>query len=372
VIGGPNRPNRPNWPDRPSGGDNININVNRPGWGWHPPRHPWYHGPWNSHWGNNWWYRPPAFFVGWGLGSWAYTGPFFNPYYVQSSAPFDYSQPVVINNFVTAEASAEANATAENQAGMKLFDSGMAAFQAGQFAESLSKFDDALKLMPGDPVLHEMRAMALFAVGKFQQGAAALNSLLASTPGMDWTTLVSLYGNLDDYTTQLRALESHVNAYLNDAAATFVLAYHYLVMGHNEQAIEMLRRVVRLQPKDATSQRLLKMLEGPPDTTSAAIAATENPPETDLVGRWLARAGDANIDLTIEDDSQFVWKATPTGKPPVELRGNLITTNEFLILDTDSQGSMVGQVKSSGLDRFQFTLAGGPPGDSGLSFERQK
>lgn len=254
---------------------------------------------------------------------------------------------------------------------MDLFDSGMAAFQAGQYAESLGKFNEALQQLPGDPVLHEMRALALFAVGQFQQAAAALNSLLAVAPGMDWTTLVSLYGDLDDYTAQLRALEAYVSDNPENAAASFVLAYHYLVMGHNEQAIEMLQRVVRLQPRDTTAQRLLKMLEGPPEPTSAAVATTETPPETDLVGRWLARAGDAEIALTIDEDSQFVWQATPTGKPPVELSGNLITTSDLLILDTDDQGSMAGQVTSQGPNRFQFALAGGPPGEAGLTFERQ-
>jgi tetratricopeptide (TPR) repeat protein len=295
---------------------------------------------------------------------------FFNPYYVPSSAPFNYSQPIVVKNFVTAGANAEATVTSENQQAMQLFDAGMAAFYDGQYAESLTNFDDALKLMPSDPVLHEMRALALFAVGRFQPAAAVLNSLLASAPGMDWTTLVSLYGNLDDYTTQLRALESHVNANLDDPAATFVLAYHYLVMGHNDEAIELLRRVVRLQPRDSTAQRLLTALEGPPET-SAAITAAENAPETDLVGRWRASAGDATIELSIDELSQFTWRATPAGQPPVELSGDLTTTNDLLILDTDEEGTMIGQVKSGGPDRFQFVVAGGPPGDAGLSFERQ-
>src|SRR5262249_26696731 len=155
-------------------------------------------------------------------------------------APFNYSQPIIVNNFVTAEANADATATSVNEQGMQLFEAGMAAFSDGRFADSLTNFDEALRLLPGDPVLHELRALALFAVGDFQRAAAALNSLLASVPGMDWTTLVSLYGNLDDYTTQLRALESQVKANPDDAAAAFVLAYHYLVMGHNEQAIDML------------------------------------------------------------------------------------------------------------------------------------
>src|SRR5262249_42742425 len=201
--------------------------------------------------------------------------------------------------------------------------------------------------------------------------AAGLNSLLASVPGMDWTTLVSLYGNLDDYTAQLRALESQVKANPDDAAAAFVLAYHYLVMGHNEQAIDMLRRVVRLQPRDTTPQRLLTALEGPPETPST-VASDENAPETDLVGLWRASAGDTSIELSIDELSQFTWRATPEGQASVELSGDLTTTNDLLILDTDEQGTMVGQVKSGGPDRFQFVVAGGPPGDAGLTFERQR
>jgi len=276
-----------------------------------------------------------------------------------------------VNNFVTADVSANATATSVNEQGMQLFDAGMATFYDGQYADALTNFDEALRLLPGDPVLHEMRALALFAVGQFQPAAAVLNSLLASVPGMDWTTLVSLYGDLDDYTTQLRALESHVNANLNDAGAAFVLAYHYLVMGHNEQAIEMLGRVVRLQPRDSTAQRLLTALEGPPDTTSA-ITSAENAAETDLVGLWRASAGDTNIELSIDELSQFTWRATPEGQAPVALSGDLTTTDDLLILDTDEQGTMVGQVKSGGPDRFQFVVAGGPPGDAGLTFERQR
>jgi tetratricopeptide (TPR) repeat protein len=276
-----------------------------------------------------------------------------------------------VNNFVTSEVSANATATSVNEQGMQLFEAGMTAFSDGQFAESLTNFDEALRLLPGDPVLHELRALALFAVGDFQRAAAALNSLLASVPGMDWTTLVSLYGNLDDYTTQLRALESQVNANPDDAAAAFVLAYHYLVMGHNEQAIDMLRRVVRLQPRDTTAQRLLTALEGPPETLST-VASDKNAPETDLVGLWRANAGDTNIELSIDELSRFTWRATPEGQASVELSGDLTTANDLLILDTEEQGAMIGQVKSGGPDRFHFVVSGGPPGDAGLTFERQR
>lgn len=257
---------------------------------------------------------------------------------------------------------------------MTLFNNGLEDFRTGMYPPALTAFDDALKLMPGDPVLHEMRALTLFAMGKFQAAAAVLDSLLASSPGMDWTTLSGLYGDINDYTRQLRALEAYIEANPNDASARFVLAYHYLVMGHTEDAIDALKTVVKLQPKDVTAQQLLKTLSAssePPATTTTPPDA--DAPKTDLVGRWRAKpTADTVIDLEITEDSQFTWKATPKGGKAVELQGDLTTTNDLLVLETTTQGSMVGQVRSGGADKFQFIVSGGPPDDKGLAFERLK
>jgi tetratricopeptide (TPR) repeat protein len=318
--------------------------------------------------------------VGWGLNSWYGSGDYYNPYYTETpTAAYDYSQPVVVNNYASAgdsasPAAAPAPEPPENQQAMKLFDQGMAAFKAGQYADALASYDASLKLLPGDPVLHEVRALTLFALGRYQEAAAVLDSLLASAPGMDWTTLTSLYGNVDDYTAQLRALEEHCRDNRNDAAAAFVLAYQYLVMGHNDRAIGALKVVVKLQPKDATAQKMLKALapEGASETpTPPPEAAPADGPQTDLVGAWLAKAGKSSIELTITEDSQFTWQATTEGEPPVKLDGKLTATSDLLVLETATQGSMVGQVKSDGADKFQFVMTGGPPGDAGLQFERQ-
>ena len=62
----------------------------------------------------------------------------------------------------------------------------------------------------------------MFAMGDYTGAAAVLNNLLAVAPGMDWTTLSGLYGDVDAYTTQLRALEAHCKQKPDDAAAHFV------------------------------------------------------------------------------------------------------------------------------------------------------
>jgi tetratricopeptide (TPR) repeat protein len=419
IGGGGNRPNWPNRPDRPwidndniHIGDNININnnwnnwgVNRPGWNnnhwqdhWHDNwinhRHNWYHGCWNNHWSNRW-YSPIVWTgVGWGIGSWWNNSwgvgvPYQNPYWVAGSSGYDYSQPVVIQNIVTSTGgtadatggTATAEATAENNQALTLFDEGLASFKQAQYEAALAKFDASLKLLPTDPVLHEVRALALFALGRFKESAATLNALLATAPGMDWTSMASLYGSVDDYTAQLRALEGHIKANPTDASAMFVLAYHYLVIGQTDAAIKALQEVVKLQPTDATAKRMLEGLVPPEAEESPAAATTADPatataepaadePSTDLVGTWQAKAGDTTIVLTVTEDSQYIWKATPEGKPAIEIKGNLIASSDAIVLENEEQGSMIGRVTSGGADKFTFTLRGMPEDEPGLAFER--
>jgi tetratricopeptide (TPR) repeat protein len=390
------------------GGGNINIIGNRPGWdrrNWNNPgwgwgsgswagnwnnhcinnRYGWYNGCWNSgYWGSNW-YAPLAWTaVGWGLGSltsgWGYGTAYYNPYYVAplaaATAPFDYSQPVVVNNYVSSDddggdAAQIAESPATEQA-TKLFDAGLELFKSGDYKAALVKFDAALQKLPGDPVVHEVRALTLFALGDYKSAAAALNSFLSSAPGMDWTTMSSLYGNVDDYQTQYRQLEQFCKTNPNDAPSHFVLAYHDLVTGSKDAAVDALRAVVKNQPKDSTARRMLDALSPPAGSAVAAAPAGTDAPQTDLVGNWRAKAGDTTIDLAITEDSQFTWKANQAGKPPVELKGELNATADGLDLHSADQGSMAGGVRSHGPDQWQFSLIGAPPSDPGLKFERVK
>ena len=316
--------------------------------------------------------------------SWGYGSSYSNPYYTEpvaaASAPYDYSQPVVVNNYVSSDedpnaaAAPVAQETPATEQATQLFDAGLAQFKAGDYRGALGNFDAALKKLPGDPVVHEVRALTLFALGDYKSAAAALNSFLSSAPGMDWTTMSSLYGNVDDYQAQLRKLEEYIKSNPNDPAAAFVLAYQYLAIGAKDAAINALKVVVKNQPKDVTAKRMLDALSPPaPEApVPAATPAGSDAPQTDLVGNWRAKAGDTTISLMIGEDSQFVWKAAPTGKPPVELKGQLATDGDQIALDSKDQGSMDGTVKSLGPDKWQFALSGAPPSDPGLSFERVK
>jgi Flp pilus assembly protein TadD len=402
---------RPGFNYGPGWGAGWNYNT---GWGSH---HSWYSGSWNNYCSS--WYRPSSsFLVGWGLGSLATyaTTPFFNPYFVATPTPvYSYSQPIVIQSVqpvvretesIYIDRTQPANVQAQvqpapagqattqvpapptpDEQGLTAFNDGMALFKEGQYPQALAKFDTALAKLPGDPVVHEMRALTLFSLGQYQESAAVLNSLLAAAPGMDWTTMSGLYGNVDDYTTQLRALENHISSKPDDAAARFVLAYHYLVTGNPDDAAEELEGVVKLQPKDTTAQQILSGLKPPAPAKSAADTAVAagatartaeaakpavDEPTTDLVGSWKATNPDVTIELTVTEDFKFTWKATPKGQAPVELSGNLNADGSTVVLETENQGSMPGVVKSEGPGRFRFTPPGAPASDPGLTFERQK
>jgi hypothetical protein len=63
--------------------------------------------------------------------------------------------------------------------------------------------------MPKDAATHEFRSLTQFALGKYQEAAATIYAVLAVGPGWDWTTLSSMYPDIDTYTAQLRKLEEY-------------------------------------------------------------------------------------------------------------------------------------------------------------------
>ncbi|MFM7137426.1 MAG: tetratricopeptide repeat protein [Planctomycetota bacterium] len=367
----------------------------------------WYNGCWGGNWGSTggWW---APFAVGaatWGLAStlgswgWGYGGAgYVNPYYsavpaaVVASSPYDYSQPVIVDNYVTndgdltdASVAQGGTATAESPPSPSdaAFDAALASFKQGDYAAALAGCDKAVKLSPNDSVIHEVRALSLFALGRYPEAAATLNAVLAVAPGMDWTTLSGLYGSVDTYTQQLRKLEDFCRANPDSAAGYFVLAYHYLVGGYSDMAADALRVVVAKQPGDVVAKRLLDSLsskeekpaESPPaaqpEPTKAPAAAPAGP-ETDLVGAWKATAGKDSVDLVITEDSQFTWKATPAGRDPVAISGMIETARDAIALVSESAGTMSGKVASKGADAFEFTLAGAPADAKPIAFQRQK
>ena len=228
---------------------------------------------------------------------------------------------------------------------------------------------------PNDPVLHEFRALCLFAQGDYQQSAAATYAVLSGGPGWDWTTVSSLYPSITVYTQQLRALEKYSQEHPDAADARFLLAYQYLLTGHNDAASAELKQVVALQPNDALSAQLLKSISPAADDAYAARRGPTPAPATKpadaaaLVGNWTASRPDGTkVEMDLTAANQFTWRFDQGGKPQ-ELKGTYTLADNYLVLKAGEQNSLVGQVGLLANNEMSFRLADNNPADPGLVFK---
>ncbi len=361
----------------------------------------WVNGYWHGyHADNNWgWGRfavgAAAGVTAWALGSayWNWgCGSYANPYYYAEavaqpivieqvsaegvpqtfSVPataYDYSQPL---NTESAPPPAEMADPA-----VAKFDAAREAFRSRDYARALQLTDEALKVLPNDATLHEFRALVFFATGKYDLAAGPLYAVLSIGPGWDWTTLASLYAAVNVYTDQLRKLEAFVGANPASAAGRFVLGYHYMTEGFNDDAAEQFKQIVAISPNDTLSAQLLKQLSpsgsasGPEATPAAQPPAAPAVKPGVLTGSWNAQpAQDTTIDLRIGDDKTFTWTVTAQGKPR-PIKGTWSLADDVLTLAQAGQGSaMVGRVAWQAENRWSFRVIGTAPQDPGLVFSR--
>ncbi|WZO98883.1 hypothetical protein EP7_000474 [Isosphaeraceae bacterium EP7] len=415
-IGGPGyRPGypgyRPGGPGYRPGGPGYGYgNIGR--WGYPGGAYGGYHNNWyNGYWrGNNWGYGLGGFGVGlatggllaWGLGSpyysWGYSS-YANPYVVtaptvvvqqpldqnvQPISSFDYSQPI--------DASGPPPDSTVSDPSLQTFDAARQSFYDGDYSQALAQTDQALAKMPNDPTMHEFRALVLFALGQYEQAASTLYAVLAVGPGWDWTTLIGLYPDVDVYTKQLRALEAVTKQDASSASPRFVLAYHYLVAGFKDAAIDQYKAVVALKPTDQLSASLLKQLQAAvaaPATTDAGQPQADQPTQTqaiaeqpttpafvpknaNLAGTWKASpAQGVTITLTVKDGNRFEWDVASGQGSPHKIEGESGFSDNLLTLAQDKDGGvMVGRITWLAEDKMNFKIVNGGAGDPGLTFTR--
>ena len=62
------------------------------------------------------------------------------------------------------------------------FDTARDAFKAGDYARALELTDQAIRQMPNDAALHELRGVVLFALHRYEDAAAPLYAVLSVGP----------------------------------------------------------------------------------------------------------------------------------------------------------------------------------------------
>ena len=149
----------------------------------------------------------------------------------------------------------------------------------GDYDKAGTETDLAIKEHPTDAALHEFRALVFFAMGEYPSAAATLYAVLSAGPGWDWTTMSSLYPNVDTYTVQLRALEQYVKQNPGRAEGHFVLAYHYITAPHNDAAIKQHRPALIAHYKETFAKHKLDALVFP---TVPKVAIPSNPDASSL------------------------------------------------------------------------------------------
>ena len=335
-------------------------------------------------------YRPLGWGLGaWGLGSLAYNSGYLgysNPYYNNSYGSYgnyNYSQPIPVSYYSTPVATVANPATTCEQ----ILDDAIAAFKQNDYDAALDLVNKGLVQCPDDSVMHEFRALALFAKADYQQAASTIHSVLAVGPGWNWTTLSSLYPGVSIYTTQLRSLEAFTKANPQDGAARFLLAYHYMADGYPDAAERQLRQVVKLVPNDRVAADVLRMVSKPPagqptetgqlptpqpptDTPPAATPTVKPIDPAMLVGTWQASRDDGSkFEMTLTKEATFNWKFTQK-ETVQEFGGTYTVEGNVLALERKDGGSLIAGVVPNGEQKFNFKLLGAPKEDPGLNFSK--
>jgi tetratricopeptide (TPR) repeat protein len=354
----------------------LDDNYGRYG-GWYGGYASGYWARWDYLWDN----YPVAAAVGvtwWGVNRLGYAfgcSDYSNPYSAESM-PVSYSEPVITMPVEPAQQPATQAASATppgvSSDAVAKFDQARAAFLEGRYDEALRLTDAAVAQMPRDAVLHEFRSLVLFALQRYGESAAAIHAVLDVGPGWDWKTLSSLYPSTDVYTNQLRALEAARDKSPKAAELRFLLGYHYLTLGHQEEALNMFRRAAELQPKDAVATALVATLS-PRDAQPAKAPATAAPkpvPTDEVVGTWTATGtGTSKYSMDLRKDGTFTW-AFSRGSRKQEAKGVYTLEGNVLAMEPDTGGILLAELTARGPDNLHFKMVGGASDDQGLKFRR--
>lgn len=266
-----------NWHSHPARQTSFFLGIGSPfGAYWGYPGYsswPYYY---SSYWSP--WYRYSSFgYSGYGYG---YASPAFgyqsvctynNAYYLPATNVTTYSSgaDAPIASQPVTDPNAQPSPLAADQDPAALGDDfatlGEQEFRAGRYDAAARSWRHALVDEPGNGGVMLLMAQALFATGKYDEAAGAIQLGMQMLPVEKWGAVVEhyreLYPKIGDYTTQLRALEAARDKKVDDPALRFLLGYHYGYLGYPKNAVQQLDKCLELAPKDELSQKLQERMK---------------------------------------------------------------------------------------------------------------
>ena len=133
-------------------------------------------------------------------------------------------------------------------------------FRQGSYQQAIGAFRHALVDEPNNAGLMMLIGQSLFQTGQWTQAAAATELAMGALPEDKWGTVVQnytqLYGNVGDYTNQLKALEAAAKEKPDDPALRFLLGFQYGYLNYPQQAVRELGKAVQLEGRDPAARRL--------------------------------------------------------------------------------------------------------------------
>jgi hypothetical protein len=151
-------------------------------------------------------------------------------------------------------------------------------FSARNYSAALRRLNRYLERDGGDHELLQLRSLTNFMLNDYK--AAYRDALAVTAIGgvWDWPTLSSLYPSVDEYSAQFHALGKHVSANPSASQATFLLAYHNLMLGHSDVARREFARVAEIDPSNETARRLAAGQRTPQSGPTPANSDAGSPP----------------------------------------------------------------------------------------------
>ncbi|MEM8668942.1 MAG: hypothetical protein AAGG48_15585 [Planctomycetota bacterium] len=149
-----------------------------------------------------------------------------------------------------------------------LVDRAKEAFAKEDYARCSDVLTEVLELMPEDANAYQFRSLAFFAQQDFEKAAADAYDSFRFGNAWTWDTVLTIYPEKQSarYTTQLRGLEKINKSESQSMSTHFLLAYHYIVLGHLPQAERELTTVLTLNPEEKLSQQLLAVVKNAQQT----------------------------------------------------------------------------------------------------------
>ena len=264
-----------NWNgNRNWSGSNLNGNRNWNGnRGWGDRGGNW---RWN---GNSWvWAFAPLWWGGgWGGYGYGYGYPYYNnyydngyPYYDNSYSTYDdYSQPYSYGYSQPFSYSQPAYGSSMPANPPDSMSQAISVFQSGNFQEAERLAHHLVIDEPKNARAHLLLCLTAFANGDFRTAADEARESISLGETPNWSQVYAIYGNVDRYTSNLRALENAVKQNPRDGDAQFLLGFMYLANGYRSDAQEHLAMAHEAMPDDRIVSNLLSEAGGQVPTTAA-------------------------------------------------------------------------------------------------------